>query len=107
MAHKVSEILPKPTVLTRQHWIPIDNTPEQIIYVNENPGEKINLLVRNTGFLESWYYGQTVDGRFYKQVFIGFDRKEEIYYLDKPIDPNDVCASLINEIMKTFYQISS
>ena len=83
--------IPPPLKLERLHRLPVYNTPGEIMYVNENPGKKIILDARGGGYIVQWYYGQTEDGRFYKQVFVGFERSEEMYYLDGPLDPNEVC----------------
>jgi len=84
-------LVPPRSILKRNHRLPVDNTREEIMSVNETPGKKIILYANGGGYVVQWYYGQTDDGRFYKQVFVGFERTEEMYYLDGPLDPNKVC----------------
>jgi hypothetical protein len=85
----IQQILPKPPTLQRQHRLPVDNTREEINSVNNNPGSRIILNVGGGGLYTVWYYGQTLDGRFYKETFTGVDRiHQEINYLDGPLDPN-------------------
>jgi hypothetical protein len=39
--------------------------------------------VRDGGINSVWYYGQTIDGRFYKETVTDFDSiYRKIYYLD-------------------------
>lgn len=81
----------------RQHRLPVGNTSAEITFVNDNPGKKIVLYAEGGGYIVSWYYGQTENGEFYKQAFVGFDQKEETYYLDGPLDPEKVCADSVQE----------
>jgi hypothetical protein len=85
----------------RQHRLPVGNKPEEISYVNDNPGKKIVLYAEGGGFIVSWYYGQTEEGEYYKQAFVGFEGTEETYYLEGPLDPEKVCAIPVKEEVYT------
>jgi len=89
----LGKIFPKPTVLRREYCLPIHTSSDQILFVNNNFGQEIKLIVRGGGEYTMWYYGQTHDGQFYEKTITGFDRHEKIYYLDKPLDPVKVCSN--------------
>jgi hypothetical protein len=86
------EILPKPLILRKHYHLPMDTDPDDILFVNNNPGQEIKLIVGGGGEYTQWYYGQTLDGRFYERTVSGFDRNENIYYLDVPLNPIKVCS---------------
>jgi hypothetical protein len=79
--------------LERQHRLPVGNRPEEIIYVNENPGSEIVLDAYGGGYIVSWRYGQTSDGRFYKRALVGFEQEETLYELTDSLDPKTVCST--------------
>ena len=53
---------------------------------------KIKLIVGGRGEYTMWYYGQTLDCEFYEKTISGLDRRQEIYYLEIPLNPNKVCS---------------
>ena len=85
-------IPPSLSRIRRLHCLPVDNTPEEIMFVNENPGSEIILHAHGGGYIVSWHYGQTTEYQFYKKAFVGFDQKEEVYKLTCPLDPKEVCS---------------
>lgn len=78
--------------IERLHRLPVDNKPEEIMFVNDHPGSEIILHAHGGGYIVSWRYGQTTECHFYKKAFVGFDQKEELYNLTSPLDPKEVCS---------------
>jgi hypothetical protein len=83
-------VLP-PEKLMRHYRIPIINTSGEIDLVNKSPNTKIELFVNESGCYTTWFYGQDNKNCFYIQTFSGPDQREDIYFLDKPINPDKVC----------------
>jgi len=84
-------VLPQQTIRKRQNYLSVNNTREEIEYVNNTSNTKIELIVPGGGYYNYWFYGQNNNGRFYILILSDSDQHKDYYFLDKPLDSNKVC----------------